>query len=78
MDARAVCRNGVRERTPRELGRVRHGLGIATSIDMSSPDAAVLIGQATPWSPATAGVVHANVIDPVGKEDGLCEVAKSR
>ena len=35
---------------------------IATSIDMSSPDAAVLIGQATPWSPATAGVVHANVI----------------
>jgi len=35
---------------------------IATSIDMSSPDAAVFIGQATPWSPATAGLVHASVI----------------
>jgi carboxypeptidase Q len=35
---------------------------IATSIDMSSPDNAVLIGQASPWSPATAGAVHANVV----------------
>jgi carboxypeptidase Q len=35
---------------------------IGTSIDMSSPDSAVLIGQATPWSPATAGQVHAPVI----------------
>jgi carboxypeptidase Q len=35
---------------------------IATSIDMSSPDNAVLIGQASLWSPATAGTVHANVV----------------
>lgn len=35
---------------------------IATSVDMSSPDAAVFIAQATPWSPATSGDVHAPVI----------------
>lgn len=35
---------------------------ISTSIDMASPDTAVFIGQATPWSPATAGTVHADVI----------------
>lgn len=41
------------------------GLGwrqIATSIDMVAPDTAVFIGQATPWSPATAGAIRANVI----------------
>jgi carboxypeptidase Q len=35
---------------------------IATSVDMSSPDTAVFIAQATPWSPATSGDVHAAVI----------------
>jgi carboxypeptidase Q len=35
---------------------------IATSADMSSPDSAVLIAQATPWSPATSGTLHAPVI----------------
>ena len=29
---------------------------------MSSPDNAVLIGQASQWSPATAGTVRANVV----------------
>lgn len=35
---------------------------IATSVDMSSPDTAVFIAQATPWSPPTSGEVHADVI----------------
>jgi carboxypeptidase Q len=35
---------------------------IATSVDMSSPDAAVFIAQATPWSPPTSGDLHASVI----------------
>ena len=41
------------------------GLGwrqIATSVDMASPDTAVLIAQATPWSPPTNGAIHASVI----------------
>jgi hypothetical protein len=28
---------------------------ISTSVDMATPDTAVLIAQATPWSPATPG-----------------------
>jgi hypothetical protein len=35
---------------------------IATSVDMATPDTAVFIGQAAPWSPATHGPVHADVI----------------
>jgi hypothetical protein len=35
---------------------------IATSVDMASPDTAVFIGQATPWSPPTGGQVHADVV----------------
>jgi hypothetical protein len=35
---------------------------IATSVDMAVPDTAVFISQATPWSPATHGNVHAEVI----------------
>ncbi|HLJ85712.1 MAG TPA: M20/M25/M40 family metallo-hydrolase [Candidatus Angelobacter sp.] len=35
---------------------------IATSVDMASPDTAVFIGQATPWSPPTHGQIHADVI----------------
>jgi carboxypeptidase Q len=35
---------------------------LATSADLTSPDTAVFIAQATPWSPPTKGVVHANVI----------------
>jgi carboxypeptidase Q len=35
---------------------------ISTSVDMTTPDTAVLIAQATPWSPATAGSVTAKVI----------------
>ncbi len=41
------------------------GLGwlqIATSVNMASPDTAVLIAQATPWSPPTNGLIHASVI----------------
>ena len=35
---------------------------ISTSVDMTTPDTAVLIAQATPWSPATAGSVTEEVI----------------
>jgi carboxypeptidase Q len=35
---------------------------IATSADMATPDTAVFIAQATPWSPPTNGMVHASVI----------------
>ena len=35
---------------------------IGTSVFMASPDTAVLIAQATPWSPATANNLHAQVI----------------
>jgi carboxypeptidase Q len=35
---------------------------ISTSVDMATPDTAVLIAQATPWSPATSGAVTAEVI----------------
>jgi carboxypeptidase Q len=35
---------------------------ISTSVDMTTPDTAVLIAQATPWSPATPGTVTAAVI----------------
>jgi carboxypeptidase Q len=52
---------------------------IATSIDMSSPDAAVLIGQATPWSPATTGAVHASVIAvPSLKEEKSFDALKGK
>jgi carboxypeptidase Q len=42
---------------------------IATSADMSSPDNAVFIAQATPWSPPTSGKVHADVIAVPRLED---------
>ncbi len=35
---------------------------ISTSIDMVTPDTAVFIGQATPWSPPTPGSLNAEVI----------------
>jgi carboxypeptidase Q len=35
---------------------------ISTSVDMVTPDSAVFIAQATPWSPATHGPVTAEVI----------------
>jgi carboxypeptidase Q len=35
---------------------------ISTSVNMANPDTAVLIAQATPWSPATSGAVTAEVI----------------
>jgi hypothetical protein len=35
---------------------------ISTSVDMATPDTAVFIAQATPWSPATPGAVIADVI----------------
>ena len=35
---------------------------ISTSVDMVTPDTAVFIAQATPWSPATDGAVTAQVI----------------
>src|SRR3984957_14425994 len=35
---------------------------ISTSVDMVTPDTAVFIGQATPWSPPTQGSVTAEVI----------------
>ncbi|HUO17617.1 MAG TPA: M20/M25/M40 family metallo-hydrolase [Verrucomicrobiae bacterium] len=49
------------------------GLGwrqISTSVFMTSPDTAVLIGQATPFSPPTTGTVNAEVIAvPALKEE---------
>jgi carboxypeptidase Q len=43
---------------------------ISTSVDMVTPDTAVFIAQATPWSPATQGSVTADVIAvPDLKED---------
>jgi carboxypeptidase Q len=41
------------------------GLGwrqLSTAVDMVTPDTAVFIAQATPWSPATQGTVTADVI----------------
>ncbi len=35
---------------------------ISTSVDMVTPDTAVFIAQATPWSPATRGAITAQVI----------------
>jgi carboxypeptidase Q len=35
---------------------------ISTSVDLATPDSAVFIAQATPWSPATHGAVTAEVI----------------
>jgi carboxypeptidase Q len=35
---------------------------ISTAVDMVTPDTAVFIAQATPWSPATQGTVSADVI----------------
>jgi carboxypeptidase Q len=43
---------------------------ISTSVDMVTPDTAVFIAQATPWSPATHGAVKAEVIAvPALKEE---------
>jgi carboxypeptidase Q len=43
---------------------------ISTSVDMVTPDTAVFIAQATPWSPATNGSVVAQVIAvPTLKEE---------
>jgi carboxypeptidase Q len=43
---------------------------ISTSVDMATPDTAVFIAQATPWSPPTQGAVAAEVIAvPTLKED---------
>jgi carboxypeptidase Q len=43
---------------------------ISTSVDMVTPDTAVFIAQATPWSPATHGSVTAEVIAvPALKEE---------
>src|ERR1700722_5647070 len=43
---------------------------ISTSVDMVTPDTAVFIAQATPWSPATHGSVTGDVIAvPMLKED---------
>ncbi len=43
---------------------------ISTSVDMVTPDTAVFIAQATPWSPATNGSVTAQVIAvPTLKEE---------
>jgi carboxypeptidase Q len=35
---------------------------ISTAVDMVTPDTAVFIAQAAPWSPATQGTVSADVI----------------
>jgi carboxypeptidase Q len=43
---------------------------ISTSVDMVTPDTAVFIAQATPWSPATNGLITAQVIAvPTLKEE---------
>ncbi len=53
------------------------GLGwkqIGTSVYLAAPDTAVLIGQATPWSPATNGSVTAPVIAvPYPQEEAAFE-----
>jgi carboxypeptidase Q len=58
------------------------GLGwkqISTSIDMVKPDTAVFIGQATPWSPPTHGLVTAEVIAvPELKEEKDLEAWKGK
>ena len=52
---------------------------IATSVDMASPDTATFIAQATPWSPATHGAVHAAVIAvPNLREDKELEAWKGK
>jgi len=52
---------------------------ISTSIDMVKPDSAVFIGQATPWSPPTNGLVTAEVIAvPALKEEKDLEAWKGK
>jgi hypothetical protein len=52
---------------------------ISTSIDMVTPDTAVFIGQATPWSPPTTGSVTAEVIAvPRLKEEKDLEAWKGK
>ncbi len=52
---------------------------ISTSIDMVKPDTAVFIGQATPWSPPTNGLVTAEVIAvPALKEEKDLEAWKGK
>jgi carboxypeptidase Q len=52
---------------------------ISTSIDMVTPDTAVFIGQATPWSPPTKGLVTAEVIAvPELKEEKDLEAWKGK
>jgi carboxypeptidase Q len=58
------------------------GLGwkqIGTSVYLATPDTAVLIGQATPWSPATNGSVTAPVIAvPYPQEEAAFEEWKGK
>ena len=42
---------------------------IGTSVEMTSPSSATILAQATPWSPATAGEVTADVIAVPSLED---------
>ncbi|HXP08264.1 MAG TPA: M20/M25/M40 family metallo-hydrolase [Acidobacteriaceae bacterium] len=52
---------------------------ISSSIDMVKPDTAVFIGQATPWSPPTNGLVTAEVIAvPELKEEKDLEAWKGK
>jgi hypothetical protein len=52
---------------------------IGTSIDLVKPDTAVFIGQATPWSPPTNGLVTAEVIAvPALKEEKDLEAWKGK
>jgi carboxypeptidase Q len=58
------------------------GLGwvqIGTSVYLAMPDTAVLIAQATPWSPATRGAVTAAVIAvPYPKDQGELDAWKGK
>ena len=52
---------------------------MSTSVDMVTPDTAVFIGQATPWSPPTQGSVTAEVIAvPQLKEEKDFEAWKGK
>ena len=52
---------------------------ISTAVDMASPDTAVFIAQATPWSPATKGTVTgAVVVVPTLKEEKDLEAWKGK
>ena len=63
VDPRSVHCDGLQQRASGRLGRVRHRLEqLNTWVRMTSPDPAVFIAQAAPWSPATNGAINAPAV----------------